>query len=495
MTQCLDKHTNKSYCYFVSNINTDCILSLSCMEQKIELPCHKNILARSEYFNILFSYGEKNEYVVEVFDLHIAYDVIMSLYTDIDTRDKDIFDTAYDYIVSLSNIIGKRFINSFNRPEWKHILETHKCKNYFLLDNDITELYDLIVPKQGFELLLDVLSNYDIIQNRKLIKLIKNNIPFGYDMSKLSDPLRDIIKKDMQIISCGPLNTIDVYDIDSNQLVNRLSKDLIHSNKTSSVVVSRDNTLIVTGHIDGFVKIWDAKNYKNIQTIHHPARVLCVAISNDNTFVISGGDFGAIKVWDINGMLLRELIGHNDWVQNVVVSSDNKLIVSISWDCTIKIWNSSTGQLIRTFVVCENSLCDQCHVAISNDSKYVVSSGFYTISIWETDSGKLVDTISVDKYESKTYTCVSISNNNKYIVAGDTDKKIKIWEISQPTCILLHTLIGHKDRINAISISNDSTVIASASDDETVSAWRMNDGELITTLNIGYAVYSVAILE
>jgi hypothetical protein len=85
---------------------------------------------------------------------------------------------AYDIVLRFYGIEARN-------PEWKYVLETFKCRDYFALDNDITKLYNLTVPEEGFDLLLDVLKLYDIMNDRKLIRLIKKNLPTSSNLQTL----------------------------------------------------------------------------------------------------------------------------------------------------------------------------------------------------------------------------------------------------------------------------------------------------------------------
>lgn len=156
---------------FIDKNYTDCILTLTDKTTSVTLNCHKVILAtHSDYFHNMFTFDKtQNQINLQVDNADIAFDVVMSFY--------DIKKNS-------------------NMNDWKYVLELYKCMNYFLLDTDKTRLYSLEVPESGFELLLEVLSAYDIAKDRKLIALIKKNLPDQYDSNLLSEKLREILAKD-----------------------------------------------------------------------------------------------------------------------------------------------------------------------------------------------------------------------------------------------------------------------------------------------------------
>ncbi len=84
---------------------------------------------------------------------------------------------------------------SHNYPEWRYILEVFKIRQFFCLDNDVSILYDLSVPSEGFDLFLEIVSQFDIATDRKLLTSIKRNLPEKYDLGKLSNSFIELLQK------------------------------------------------------------------------------------------------------------------------------------------------------------------------------------------------------------------------------------------------------------------------------------------------------------
>ncbi len=66
--------------------------------------------------------------------------------------------------------------------------------------------------------------------------------------------------------------------------------------------------------------------------------------------------------------------------------------------------------------------------------------------------------------------CVAISNDSKYIVSGGKDKKIILWE--RDTGNVIRVMEGHTDSIKAVKISSDVKYIYSGSEDCTIRIWN-----------------------
>ena len=103
-------------------------------------------------------------------------------------------------------------------------------------------------------------------------------------------------------------------------------------------------------HHDRTVKVWDLTSGQELRTLAgHTDGVSSVAVSADGRLALSGSDDRTVKVWDLtSGQELRTLAGHAGWVKSVAVSADGRLALSGSSDSTVKVWDLTSGQELRT---------------------------------------------------------------------------------------------------------------------------------------------------
>src|SRR5437763_3044207 len=129
---------------------TDTTIILRDNNKNRSIDVHKCVLGCSlKYFDCIFNFGkEKNQNCIEinVDDVDATYDLILSFY-------------------------GREIIYT----NWRYTLNMFKCRNFFGLDNNQSLLYDLKVPPEGFNLLVEVIDLFDI--DKKLLHVIKKNIP------------------------------------------------------------------------------------------------------------------------------------------------------------------------------------------------------------------------------------------------------------------------------------------------------------------------------
>lgn len=389
----------------IDKIFTDCVLTFTDERQTLSLDCHKTILVfSSDYFNHAFATNINQKCIdITVGDAHIAREVILSLYGVQNTKENG----------------------------WKHLLDTLKCRTYFLLDNDPSLLYGLTVPEHGFDLLMDVINTFDLNYNHKLIFTIKNNLPVHYNATKFSDKLQRILLKDDLLIMAG--KNITVIDIWRNKIINNI--DICDVDKAQYHVTSRDGKLVTSysekggqikvhdvntglvireaiynfcdiccldrnryivasqrGAIDDEYTLCDIESGDSICTLHESFDSL-LGISNDNQyFTTLQGNQIEIRRVD-NHSLIRTLNEHSidEIYYTKMFDDDNeRLLVSVSDDRTIKIWNIDTGELIRTLD--HKNIWNDRLSKISNNNRFLVSEVMRGkgIALWNIKSGKFI---------------------------------------------------------------------------------------------------------
>jgi WD40 repeat protein len=124
-----------------------------------------------------------------------------------------------------------------------------------------------------------------------------------------------------------------------------------------------------------------------VAQVGHAGGTLGLAYSPDGRHFVTGGfsDY-SVKLWDAaSGRLLRTFAGHDGGVRSLAVSVDSRLIVSTAAQ-TVRLWDALTGRLIHAF---EGHSDELRSVAISPDALMVLSGGDdMTVRAWDAASGK-----------------------------------------------------------------------------------------------------------
>jgi serine/threonine protein kinase len=182
----------------------------------------------------------------------------------------------------------------------------------------------------------------------------------------------------------APMAEEAAQDPDSNEEIP--SQELFESVKLnfSSVAFAINKNLLVSGHEDGFVRVWNLRDgslYRKLEG--HASNILSVACSSDGTKVASCGDDETIKVWNIQKPSKKALTFSNritDSDQVVAFSLNGKMVASAGNDNKIKLWNTADGSLKKELRGNADSVLA---LAFSSDGKTLVSgSKDKTVKTW-----------------------------------------------------------------------------------------------------------------
>jgi WD40 repeat protein len=240
-------------------------------------------------------------------------------------------------------------------------------------------------------------------------------------------------------------------------------EDLVHS-----VVLSSDQTKVVTGSWDNTIKVWNAQTGELDKTlVGHENLVNSIAISADGKTLVSASDDTTLKVWNLDtGESIQTLTGHSDVVNSVALSPDGKTAVSASDDETIRIWNLDTGKSVLTLTGHEDWINS---VAIAPDGQTIISgSSDETVRVWNINSGTLEQTL---KGHTDVVNSVAIAPDGQTIVSGSDDETVKVW--NWQTHELKHTFNSPSGWVNTVAISPDGKKVASGSDDSIIRIWSL----------------------
>ena len=378
---------------------------------QMTLNVHKNILANTApYFSKLFGFGVEatsDKITINVSNLNIMFDLIMSFY------DK----------------------KQNNLPEWKYKLEMIKSKFFLGLDYDPNLLANIKVPEEGFEQLINAIEMIGFTDEN--VKLINNNLPQDYDITKLSA-----------------------------ELINQM-------------IEIESNYSIASSGSDGNVRLWNLIDGQEINYSFKGSNG-CISISHDHKWMSCPNDLpsGVIRLYETRtGKEIKTFLEHHFLVQCQSISTDNKLIISSSNSST-KLWNVETGNKIRTFKGDLANFGELCSASFSSDNKLIVSIHCtrQNIQLWDVETGKIVRTFNG---HIGLVLCALFSFNNRWIASGGDDMTIKLSDVKSGQNI--RTFFGHTANVNSVSFSSDDKWIISGSDDMGIKLWDVECGDLIGT--------------
>ncbi len=371
------------------------------------------------------------------------------------------------------------------------------------------------------------------LNSGKCCKTLKNY--FGPVFSVIFSP-------DDKFILSGNLNNISLWDLAKENITKTFGSEnwLLRSLKSlsslfsgelfrsvSSVCISPDGKLALTGSRDGTLRLWDLKSGKCFITFEgHIECISSVCISPDSKLALSGSYDDTLRLWDLgSGKCLRTFKGHSERVSSVCISPDNRLVLSGSYDRTLRLWNIENGQCLRTF----EGHSDWINSAvISSDGKSALSgSKDKTLRLWDLNRGEgssffIVKPRSIDEEKKNKIKFKKLLRRAEELLEADSAieaiKKVEEaqrlpgykraqavldlrWKIGRQgnkyslrDVWSVRSLEGHSDSVYSVCISPDGKFALSGSRDKTLRLWDLGSGKCLRVFE-GHKgpVYSVCI--
>jgi WD40 repeat protein len=252
-----------------------------------------------------------------------------------------------------------------------------------------------------------------------------------------------------------------------------------HTSLVSSVALSSDGRLALSGSGDSTVKLWEVASGREIRTLQgHTGQVGAVAFSPDNRFALSGGEDMTLKLWDLaTGLVVRTFTGHTGWIGSVAFSADGKRALSGSRDRTLKLWEVATGRELETLRGHTDAVITS---ALSRDGRYALSSGSdrdRTIRLWDLASGR---ELRIFQAIPETIDGLAFSPDGRLALSGGSGENlVRLWDVASGT--QLRSFAGHTSIVAAVAFSPDGTQALSGAWDKTMMLWEVATGRPLRT--------------
>ncbi|KAJ8590157.1 WD40 repeat-like protein [Rhizopogon salebrosus TDB-379] len=235
----------------------------------------------------------------------------------------------------------------------------------------------------------------------------------------------------------------------------------------NSMVVSPDETMVVSASADGRLRLWNAEEGSMVGDPWegHSAPVRCLDWSHNTREIASGSRDGTIRRWNPNtGRQIASPIetGHGE-VYAVKYSPRGDKFASCVYDNVIRVW-SKDGKLLIEIKGHDRSVRSLCW---SKDGEYIFSgSGDMTIRKWQSIDGQELVVLCG---HTNIVRSICLSPDERHLVSASSDCSVRIWDLK--TNQQVGGPLLHDDELLAIVIPSDGRYIASAGKDKKVYVW------------------------
>jgi WD40 repeat protein len=174
---------------------------------------------------------------------------------------------------------------------------------------------------------------------------------------------------DSWLVTGGDDGTARMWSVATGKLVQAYGRH--EKGGISAVALSTDLKLVATGGNDETARLWDAQTGKEVHVFKgHKSRVNGVALSHNGKWLATCGDDGKARIWDLTTKEEVQVLHHQfsktvgPTVGRLAFSPDDKWLVTAARDHT-RIWNVATGKLEKD----HNSF-----FGVSRDSKWLITA-------------------------------------------------------------------------------------------------------------------------
>lgn len=276
-----------------------------------------------------------------------------------------------------------------------------------------------------------------------------------------------------------------------------------HDAKIEKIAVKTSNERIVIsggGDLDNpdyALRIWNIESNVKIKTLNgHTGGIISILITLDNSQIISASKDGTIRIWDSEtGQEIKILKHHFErtYSGKLILTPDSRLLI-LSWEFSefrtwdlmtdfspfgITHWNSKYPQLITTIPGWDKWYTQE-FITITPDGK-LITNDRGTLYIVDIQSGKLLKTIEIslkEIYYNIFFYCTP--DGQRGIFYENTTQNYTIKIINLKTGDISRTLFGHFGKIIKINITPDGNYLFTASLDRTIRLWDLLTGKCLS---------------
>ena len=248
-----------------------------------------------------------------------------------------------------------------------------------------------------------------------------------------------------------------------------------HTDDVESVAVSANGDFVATGSWDNTVQVFKGDStFPYFQTLTgHRAAVSALGFSGNGEILVTGGNDFKLMVWSKVGKDKFELEKqftnvHTAGINSIVVGPSGNMIYSAGDDGKIVIHN----QRSNSKWVINNRLPTNC-IALKGRSYILCADESAIVKLYDINGKK------IKEYKGHKDVVNAVANNGQYVITGSSDKTAIIWDAFSGK--QKNVLIGHKWKINSVTISTDNKYVITGSSDGTTKIWNIETGEEVDT--------------
>ncbi|XP_066924952.1 F-box and WD repeat domain-containing 11-B-like [Clytia hemisphaerica] len=190
-----------------------------------------------------------------------------------------------------------------------------------------------------------------------------------------------------------------------------------------------DGDILITGSIDGTVKVWGLTSGELMNTLEHHTKPVAILVYKHGVLVTSAALENVIYVFTVHSSkdikLRSKLLGYR--TDCLALDLDERYIVTAArdfpqrcGDTDIKVWNTKTCEHVRDITGSEEGT-----ITLQYRYPLIVTCCFsFDMKVWDVENGTCLRT-----FKGHPKLLGFLRFNNKYMVSADGDGVCKIWDM------------------------------------------------------------------
>ena len=270
---------------------------------------------------------------------------------------------------------------------------------------------------------------------------------------------------------------------------------LQRSDRVKGVDLHPTEPWLLANLYNGSVHIWnhsDETLVKSFEVTDLPVRTSKFVARKQ--WIVTGSDDMTIRVFNYNTMdKVKVFEAHTDYIRSIAVHPSAPYIVSASDDMLIKLWDWEKGWQCTQVFEGHTHYVMQVVFNPKDTNTFASASLDHTIKVWSI--GQHMPNFTLEGHDKGVNCLDYFSGGDKpYLITGGDDKKIKIWDYQNKSCV--NTLEGHTHNISAVCFHPELPLIVTGAEDGTVRLWHSTTYRLEQTLNYGLErVWTIAYIK
>ncbi len=235
-----------------------------------------------------------------------------------------------------------------------------------------------------------------------------------------------------------------------------------------SVAIADTRRLVVAGMGDGSLVLWDPDAGEGQEELtvreHHLGPVRSVAVSADGSVIATGSDDGTAHVWDDRAGTQADFRPRvATGVRAVALSSDGRRLLTASRRGTVRLWDVPTAEMVLELPW--DARNDVALAVNANGSRRFVGTADGTIRVWDGDAEEAVAVLPGD---GRGVRALDVTAGGRLLLAA-TSAGVRLYRVD--TVDLPEVFTGHRAAPVDVALGDDGRTIAAGCEDGSVVLW------------------------